>query len=724
MKKDKKIEKSKVFYKLYVVNIVITIVFICLISFLCSTFSSRLILNNFIAFNEDMIAEKVNVLDDRVKHLDETVDLIIGDESTFKFLMTNEKDYEKPTAILKIIRRFRNICSSNSLVRGICLVDLQRQIVITENTKMTIEGNRYDRYQGQNSFVVTNDGEERKLEFVKRFEPIRGKKVVYMILTVDEEVFTSNLLVGKESEMLKSCLMTRQGDVLTADGLDECAPAVQKELQGLEKGTEKFETSGQKLVLYKNPSKVSDMSIAAYEDYTYLEGQTRELKQMIIISSIAMILAASGIIYLCSLQFYRPLKRLGSKARGMNGGSGAGKSMDEYSLIETAIDELQYEKEYAQPYAIRNAAARLVMEEFQQEWMDYLKETLHQPMKFSWYVLMVTECRDNACTGKISGAYQKLIDEEPQINGFFVDMTPYRCVGIFNTELDYEQFLEKAKETKNRLAEEAVSCICCVSQNFKNPENMSLIYTEVLCMLEKAFFKGDAAFVHGEQTQAGTQKDQDRKYGENKLIQYVVSGEAEEAFAQLRNMTKSLEDQAADIQYTRFQYFQICQNLLENVVELGAKIPKDYGEKELFQKIFETRTIQELDALAEEILTCCIGYFQKREKGYSANVEKAMEFIRVNYGKDLSIDDVAASVFLSSGYLSIIFKEETGYTVLDYITAIRMSKAKELVLQGPGLKVKEIAEQLGYNNVQSFIRYFKKYYGETPMAYRKNADGK
>ena len=170
MKKDKKIEKSKVFYKLYLVNIVITIVFICLISLLCSTFSSRLILNNFIAFNEDMIAEKVNVLDDRVKHLDETVDLIIGDESTFKFLMTNEKEYEKPTAILKIIRRFRNICSSNSLVRGICLVDLQRQIVITENTKMTVEGNRYDRYQGQNSFVVIDDGEERKLEFVKRFE--------------------------------------------------------------------------------------------------------------------------------------------------------------------------------------------------------------------------------------------------------------------------------------------------------------------------------------------------------------------------------------------------------------------------------------------------------------------------------------------------------------------------------------------------------------------------
>lgn len=157
----------------------------------------------------------------------------------------------------------------------------------------------------------------------------------------------------------------------------------------------------------------------------------------------------------------------------MNGGSGAGRSMDEYSLIETAIDELQYEKEYAKPYAIRNAAARLVMEEFQQERMDYLKETRTSPMKFSWYVLMVTECRDNACTGKISGAYQKLIDEEPQINGFFVDMTPYRCVGTFNTELDYEQFLEKAKETKNRLAEEAVSVSAVSARILRIQENMT-----------------------------------------------------------------------------------------------------------------------------------------------------------------------------------------------------------------------------------------------------------
>ena len=90
--------------------------------------------------------------------------------------------------------------------------------------------------------------------------------------------------------------------------------------------------------------------------------------------------------------------------------------------------------------------------------------------------------------------------------------------------------------------------------------------------------------------------------------------------------------------------------------------------------------------------------------------------------RDLSLDDVAKAVFLSSGYLSIIFKDETGYTVLEYITYVRMQKAKGLLLQTPALKVKDIAEQLGYNNVQSFLRYFKKYYGETPMACRKKEE--
>ena len=159
-------------------------------------------------------------------------------------------------------------------------------------------------------------------------------------------------------------------------------------------------------------------------------------------------------------------------------------------------------------------------------------------------------------------------------------------------------------------------------------------------------------------------------------------------------------------------------------MELGGRLPGEYHERAVFQKIFQARDLMELEQISEKILITCVEKSGKKEQSYSPNVERAIAFIMSNYGRDLSLDDVAGNVFLSAGYLSIIFKEETGYTVLEYITYIRMQKAKELILQVPALKVKDIAERLGYNNVQSFIRYFKKYYGETPVAFRKKTDNK
>ena len=69
MNKKRLSSKSINFYKLYLVNIFITVVFICLISFICSTYSSRMILKNMTAFNEEMVAEKSAALDLSLIHI-------------------------------------------------------------------------------------------------------------------------------------------------------------------------------------------------------------------------------------------------------------------------------------------------------------------------------------------------------------------------------------------------------------------------------------------------------------------------------------------------------------------------------------------------------------------------------------------------------------------------------------------------------------------------------
>ncbi|WP_180270682.1 helix-turn-helix domain-containing protein [Sporanaerobium hydrogeniformans] len=78
---------------------------------------------------------------------------------------------------------------------------------------------------------------------------------------------------------------------------------------------------------------------------------------------------------------------------------------------------------------------------------------------------------------------------------------------------------------------------------------------------------------------------------------------------------------------------------------------------------------------------------------------------------------VASYVGLNEKYFSTRFAKETGSTFGNYLTEIRMRKAKEL-LNKTDLKMYEISEQIGYNNVEHFTRMFKKLYEVSPTLYR------
>jgi AraC-like DNA-binding protein len=99
-------------------------------------------------------------------------------------------------------------------------------------------------------------------------------------------------------------------------------------------------------------------------------------------------------------------------------------------------------------------------------------------------------------------------------------------------------------------------------------------------------------------------------------------------------------------------------------------------------------------------------------------VERTIDYIQENYCHDISLDDISGAVYLSPKYLSAIFKQETGRTVFSYVTDLRMQKAAAL-LEEESIQVKDLAGQVGYNNVQSFIRFFKRTFGLTPAQYRK-----
>jgi AraC-like DNA-binding protein len=98
-------------------------------------------------------------------------------------------------------------------------------------------------------------------------------------------------------------------------------------------------------------------------------------------------------------------------------------------------------------------------------------------------------------------------------------------------------------------------------------------------------------------------------------------------------------------------------------------------------------------------------------------VSTILKFINENYENNISLDKISQNMYLSSVYISKIFKDETGDSPINYLIKVRLSKAKEMLENG-SRSVKSIAENVGYHDVYHFSKLFKKYYGCAPSKYK------
>ncbi|MCF7916388.1 MAG: response regulator [Candidatus Omnitrophica bacterium] len=117
-------------------------------------------------------------------------------------------------------------------------------------------------------------------------------------------------------------------------------------------------------------------------------------------------------------------------------------------------------------------------------------------------------------------------------------------------------------------------------------------------------------------------------------------------------------------------------------------------------------------------------YGTKRNKLGTSSIEEKIarvkEYVQRNYHTQVSLNDAAKIVFLSPKYLSRVFAKVTGQGFNQFKLSCKIDKAKEL-LQGSSLTIEQISYELGYQNIESFVRIFKKFTGKRPTQFRKKA---
>lgn len=163
------------------------------------------------------------------------------------------------------------------------------------------------------------------------------------------------------------------------------------------------------------------------------------------------------------------------------------------------------------------------------------------------------------------------------------------------------------------------------------------------------------------------------------------------------------------------QKFSRAMRIIDNVKETGEEKAREFLKLLRFSGSPDTPT--------EEILNEIKKSLPVLSGSKNGAMEKAVEYIRKNYGKNISREDVAKAVFFSPAYFARNFKQYTGKSCNEYLLEVRMEKAKEMLNENK-YRIYEIAQLVGYENTKYFYRIFKLYTGYTPKDYVQQISAK
>jgi len=205
-----------------------------------------------------------------------------------------------------------------------------------------------------------------------------------------------------------------------------------------------------------------------------------------------------------------------------------------------------------------------------------------------------------------------------------------------------------------------------------------------------------------------------------RALKHAFEGWDEEAFEKIhRQIFRSIR-----MQFCPTEVLKLCNEIVDCFLNSCRSIIAEYSNEEYIRNQIEyamrcASDINELEnAILEPVSSLMKSLIQNFKNKESQPILHAMNYIMEHYNEDVCLEVLAEEVKLSPNYFSSLFKKETNMNFSDYLTDVRMQKAKEL-LQQSNYNISEIAFKVGYSDGRYFSKLFLKTVGLKPAEYRK-----
>ena len=286
-----------------------------------------------------------------------------------------------------------------------------------------------------------------------------------------------------------------------------------------------------------------------------------------------------------------------------------------------------------------------------------------------------------------------------------------------------EEMIDVFKEIMRFISEEfGFAFKICVSDRVQGLENVHDAYTRAVYALEysMALPSGEMVF-YSDIQETTSDNSTDIMSVQEQYAELMRSGNYADACSLLEPLFKELEIGNMSLEFLKLKMYSLVNLMIENIQAssgAGSNISKEYADEQV-QILSKIVTVSDLRNEHKRILTEMHERENLKNSDKNADlIERVKTYINENYADyDMSVSGLAEKFGLNSLYFSRLFTRYTGTYISDYITKIRLEKAKQLLLSCND-SIAVIAKKTGFYSDVVLIRNFKKNVGTTPGKFR------
>jgi YesN/AraC family two-component response regulator len=253
---------------------------------------------------------------------------------------------------------------------------------------------------------------------------------------------------------------------------------------------------------------------------------------------------------------------------------------------------------------------------------------------------------------------------------------------------------------------------------YESLENICLSFNEAQEAMKRRIVEGVGSIIFY------TARDEETKYFypyniEKRILNFLQLGSREDVILALEDLKGEIRgNKEISPENVEQIYIQLVGNTVKLLVESNINISNIFGSSyNVFQKLFSKEDLDGINTWLTGFYSGIMQYISESSDKRAPKADMVMDYIHIHFRSDIDTTSISDNTGVCYSSVGRIVRSKTGKNVLEYINRLRIEEAKRLLRQ-TDMNMKEIAVNIGYNNEQSFFRYFRKLEGLTPGEFR------